>query len=66
MTSNARRQTGPHVLIEMMVTTAATMKTYTYPALVHVIQAAAGSVSVPLATTLSLDPVQTAHLTATQ
>ena len=38
MTSHAPRHTGPRVLIEMMVTTAATVKTYTYPA-VDVLQA---------------------------
>ena len=66
MRSAAPRRTGPRVLIEMMVTTAAAEKTYIYPAEVHVIRAAAGSVSVPLASTLYLDTVQAVHPTATQ
>ena len=66
MKSVAPRQTGPRVLTSTHLTTAATLKTYTYPAVVHVTRAAAGSVSVPLASTLSIDPVQAVQPTATQ
>ena len=66
MTSHAPRQTGPRVRTSTHFTTVATVKTYSYPAVVRVLKAAVGSVSVPLASTLSLEPVQTVHLTATQ
>ena len=66
MRSAAPRRTGPRVLIQILVTTVSTMKTYSYPAEGHVIRAAAESVSVPLASTLYLDTVQAVHPTATQ
>ena len=56
MTSAAPRRTGPHVLIEMMVTTAAAVKMCTYLAEMHV----------PQASTSTQLPVEVVHPTAIQ